>query len=425
MKTVLKRITLVGVFCSLLLLSYVGVSAANINSAGSLSDIVTGEFTEGNNSPKYYKVNVSTPGYLSVDLVAEYYSRLMLLSSYGDEIFSSDKDINDSGVSHQNKKYYLDPGTYYVGFGALRGIFITTPPYGKYTLQSKFVPVYCNEQEKNSTLASANSITMNQKINGIFTAQDYKDFFKIQVGSTGKYTLTCNASTNIKAYIYTPSGDYVAGTDANVDSSTGQARIKKDFDLPAGTYCILLQPRADEGGAYDFVFSGFVPTPITGAIASEIGDYRYNGKFLCPSVRVSYNGKILKSGRDYTVSYRNNKKPGKAEIIITGIGDYCGTLVKSFKILPSSTRIKSVKSTSKGKVKVSFKKAKGATGYQILYSKNYGRKYKKAGYTKKTSFTIKKLKSGKYYYIKVRPYKVIDGKKCFGYYSSSWGIRVK
>lgn len=41
----------------------------------------------------------------------------------------------------------------------------------------------------------------------------------------------------------------------------------------------------------------------------------------------------LKAGVDYQISYQNNRKPGTAKLIITGIGDYAGSsLTKTFKI---------------------------------------------------------------------------------------------
>ena len=44
--------------------------------------------------------------------------------------------------------------------------------------------------------------------------------------------------------------------------------------------------------------------------------------------------KVLTEGADYTVSYRNNTKAGKAEIWFTGKGAYTGVLKKSYQISP-------------------------------------------------------------------------------------------
>lgn len=47
---------------------------------------------------------------------------------------------------------------------------------------------------------------------------------------------------------------------------------------------------------------------------------------------VKFGKNFLKPGRDYTVSYRNNDKVGKAELIITGNGEYVGTKTATFTI---------------------------------------------------------------------------------------------
>lgn len=47
---------------------------------------------------------------------------------------------------------------------------------------------------------------------------------------------------------------------------------------------------------------------------------------------VKYGKTILKPGRDYTVSYRNHDRVGKAELIITGAGEYVGSKTASFTI---------------------------------------------------------------------------------------------
>lgn len=60
--------------------------------------------------------------------------------------------------------------------------------------------------------------------------------------------------------------------------------------------------------------------------------YTYDGHSKKPSVTVRYSGKKLKKNRDYTVSYRNNKKRGTAKVIVRGKGKYTGTVTKTFRI---------------------------------------------------------------------------------------------
>ena len=80
-----------------------------------------------------------------------------------------------------------------------------------------------------------------------------------------------------------------------------------------------------------------------------------------------------------------------------------------------------VKSVSAAKqrraLKVKWKKVSGAAGYQICYSTSAKFKGKKTVTTARTTYTLKKLKAKKQYYVKVRAYKVKDGKKLYGKYS--------
>ena len=158
--------------------------------------------------------------------------------------------------------------------------------------------------------------------------------------------------------------------------------------------------------------------------------YTYTGKAKKPSVTVKLSGKTLKKGTDYTVSYKNNKKVGKATVKITGINKYGGTISKTFKIKPKATAVKTLTSPMKAQLKVTYNKVKGATGYQVTYSTS--KKFTKA--TTKTvtvkgagklSKTVKSLKKGKAYYVKVRAYKTVSGTKYYSSYTAAKKIKVK
>ena len=74
-------------------------------------------------------------------------------------------------------------------------------------------------------------------------------------------------------------------------------------------------------------------TNIASAQISNIKTQIYAGKAVAPSVTVTLNGKKLKKGTDYTVSYVNNTKAGStASVIVTDKGNYVGKVTKEFKI---------------------------------------------------------------------------------------------
>lgn len=60
--------------------------------------------------------------------------------------------------------------------------------------------------------------------------------------------------------------------------------------------------------------------------------YRRTGKAVKPVPKVKVNGITLKKGTDYKLTYKKNKKKGKATIIITGKGNYTGKKKVNFLI---------------------------------------------------------------------------------------------
>ena len=65
---------------------------------------------------------------------------------------------------------------------------------------------------------------------------------------------------------------------------------------------------------------------------SKIKAQAFTGKAITPTPKVSYRGNSLAKGRDFTLSYKNNKNLGTASITIQGKGDYTGKKTVSFKI---------------------------------------------------------------------------------------------
>jgi len=90
--------------------------------------------------------------------------------------------------------------------------------------------------------------------------------------------------------------------------------------------------------------------------------------------------------------------------------------------------LKSVKSPKKKQLKVTWKKISGAAGYQLQYAAKSNFKGKKTVTVKKAGTvakTIKKLKSNGKYYVRVRAYKSVDGKKVYTKFSAKKSGRIK
>ena len=90
-------------------------------------------------------------------------------------------------------------------------------------------------------------------------------------------------------------------------------------------------------------------------------------------------------------------------------------------------KVKNVKlKAKKKKLSVSWKKVSGATGYEIQYATNNKfTKNKKTVTVKKNKVTLKKLKPKKKYFVKVRAYKLANGRKYFGKWSKVVKKKVK
>lgn len=172
------------------------------------------------------------------------------------------------------------------------------------------------------------------------------------------------------------------------------------------------------------VIPKLVKKDIGRSTVSSVKQRTYNGKAQSPSINIKYNGVSLKKNVDYSVSYRNNKNPGKATIRLTGKGAFHGTKSVSFYISPKVPSIKTLKSIKKRTIVVGIKKSNGASGYQICYSTK--KSFRSAKYVTITNLSkeVTKLSSKKSYYVKVRAYKKYGSKKIYSKYSKTKKIRI-
>ena len=95
---------------------------------------------------------------------------------------------------------------------------------------------------------------------------------------------------------------------------------------------------------------------------------------------------------------------------------------------PKSAKIKKVKAAKKA-VSVEWKKVSGVKGYQVQVATDKKfKKNKKTATVKKqktTKVTIKKLKAKKKYYVRIRTYKTVNGKKVYSSWSKVKKVKTK
>ena len=140
-----------------------------------------------------------------------------------------------------------------------------------------------------------------------------------------------------------------------------------------------------------------------------------------------------------TVTYKSSNKKaatvdskGVVKAVNAGkavITAKAGDVTTSFTVRVSPKKVSGLKLKKKNAsaVKISWKRDKKATGYQVMMKTGKKGKYKLIKTVKKNkivSYSKKNLKKGKTYYIKVRAYKVIDGKKVYGTYSKVKKIKM-
>lgn len=147
-----------------------------------------------------------------------------------------------------------------------------------------------------------------------------------------------------------------------------------------------------------------------GKIIEQLDATVEDGYIIFETTHLSNYGIVAtKKQVEITTSNNDNKGSNTNTTVNNNINTKLSVKKVTFKQV---TRTKNNK-----KIKLKFKKIVGAKGYEIKYStsKKFGKKVTKTVKTKNTTKMLSKLKK-KTYYIKVRAYKVVEGKT----YNSKW-----
>ena len=170
--------------------------------------------------------------------------------------------------------------------------------------------------------------------------------------------------------------------------------------------------------------------PVSNGKKTITRKYKKNQKF---SLGVKVTGKTTyKTSNKKVVAV---DKKGKAQI--KGCGRATVTIKQKGKaaqkvyitIIPSAVSV-SAKSPKAGQMLISWKKNSSASGYQIQYSegKEFAQGVTRTGTTKSnklTKTTVKNLKRGTTYYVRVRTYKKASGGKVYSAWSKVKAVRIK
>ena len=192
-----------------------------------------------------------------------------------------------------------------------------------------------------------------------------------------------------------------------------------------GTATVKITGKSNYTGSVSKTYS--IKNNFKKATVSGISNKSYTGKNITQSITAKYNGKTLKNGTDYTVSYSSNKSIGTATVKIAGKGSYTGTITKTFKINPAKQEIQKLTAKSKAFF-VDWAQKGSATGYEIQYATNSKfTSAKKVTITnnKTDKTTVSKLSGKKKYYVRVRSYTTVKGTKYYGAWSASKSVTTK
>ena len=74
------------------------------------------------------------------------------------------------------------------------------------------------------------------------------------------------------------------------------------------------------------------PKALTANMVQPIASRPYTGSAIEPTVTVNVGNKTLTAGTDYTVTYKDNTNVGTAKVIVTGKGNYTGSVETKFNI---------------------------------------------------------------------------------------------
>ena len=100
---------------------------------------------------------------------------------------------------------------------------------------------------------------------------------------------------------------------------------------------VTITGKGNYSGSKQLVFK-IVPVNISAPSVrvGTIPERTFTGSAIQPSVKITFNNKALSTPKDYSVAYINNISAGKAQVRISGNGNFSGERVLDFTIAPAN-----------------------------------------------------------------------------------------
>gem|GEM_PF-1769176 len=203
--------------------------------------------------------------------------------------------------------------------------------------------------------------------------------FTISAKSIEAMTLSEIASCEYNGNPQTPAVTVYDGTTRLFDGT--HYKVSYSSNTNAGTAKVTITGLSPYGGSIVSSFTITRKSLSKGITVADIAAVTYNGNDQQPGMTLTYNGKTLKSGTDYTLSYVDNKNAGTGKVVASGIGNFTGTVSGTFTINQRSIGNASIASiadvTYTGSaiepavtVTDGSKTLKKGTDYKVSYSNN-------------------------------------------------------
>lgn len=247
------------------------------------------------------------------------------------------------------------------------------------------------------------------------------------VNPKGTVYLEANSATGSKFYnLITAQQDYISERSQSWTPSYSVIDVTDDsFTVTA--YDATTGKELDGSSKYKIVKKDEPRSQVITATSSYTK--AYGSKSFKLNTKTTGNGKLTYSTSNSKVATVSSsgtvslKGPGKATITVKAAAtdDYkAATKTISITVTPKKQSV-TVSKKKKRQLTIKWKKGSKASGYQVVYASN--KKFTKnvtivGKSVSKTSLTLKKLKKGRTYYVKVRSYKTVNGKRIYGAYST-------
>ena len=254
------------------------------------------------------------------------------------------------------------------------------------------------------------------------------------VNPEGTVYLEANSATGSKYYnLITAKQDYISERSQTWTPSYSVVNVTDDtfevevYDADTGN-------KLDGSSSYKIVKKDVVEAKDQKITATASYTKTETSKAFKLNAKTNGNGKLTYQTSNKSVAAVDAngkvtvKAPGKTTITVKAAAtDTYKTATKKITITvaPKKQRI-ALNNKKAAQLTVKWNKNKKVSGYEFVYADN--KNFKKAKTVRKsnaTTYTVKKLKTGKTYYVKARAYKTVAGKQIYGAFSSVKKATIK